>query len=171
VAVLCSKFLPSAVGAGIIRIGLAAAVLLTPGKIMAEECPLTAPLTLKDSQSGIAGETGTVWTIAPDCSFTVARHIGPKVLEPYKQGRLTAEQQVRLKDMVDRMEHSDLTKPREARPRVNPRRISLSYGGREAVLTLPPGGGDVSQLHASDEDDQAKVMLEVAAAMKGMLGS
>ena len=37
---------------------------------MAEECPLTAPLTLKDSQSGIAGETGTVWTIAPDCSFT-----------------------------------------------------------------------------------------------------
>ena len=53
---------------------------------MAEECPLTAPLTLKDSQSGIAGETGTVWTIAPDCSFTVARHIGPKVLDPYKQG-------------------------------------------------------------------------------------
>ncbi len=138
---------------------------------MAEECPLTAPLTLKDSQSGIAGETGTVWTIAPDCSFTVARHIGPKVLDPYKQGHLTGEQQVRLKEMLDRMEHADLVRPRAAMPRVNPRRISLSYGGREAVLTLPPGGGDVSQLHVSAEDHQAKAMLEVAAAMKGMLGS
>jgi hypothetical protein len=40
---------------------------------MAEECPLSAPLVLKDTQSGFAGETGDVWTIAPDCSFTVAR--------------------------------------------------------------------------------------------------
>lgn len=157
--------------AGIITIGLAAAVVLIPGKTMAEECPLTAPLTLKDSQSGIAGETGTVWTIAPDCSFTVARHIGPKVLDPYKRGHLTGEQQVRLKEMLDRMEHADLVKPRAATPRVNPRRILLSYGGREAVLTLPPGAGDVSQLQVSAEDHQAKAMLEMAAAMKGMLGS
>jgi hypothetical protein len=170
-AVLRSKFLPSVFLAGIIRIGAATAVLFIPGKIMAEECPLTAPLTLKDSQSGIAGETGTVWTIAPDCSFTIARHIGPKVLEPYKQGHLTGEQQARLKEMLDRMERADLVKPRPTIPRVNPRRISLSYGGREAVLTLPPGGGDVSQLRALPEDEQAKAMLEVAAAMKGMLGS
>jgi hypothetical protein len=165
------KFLLPAAVIAIIRIGAVAALLLIPGKIMAEECPLTAPLTFKDSQSGVAGETGTVWTIAPDCSFTVARHIGPKVLEPYKRGRLTAEQQARLKEMIERMQQADLVKPRVATPRVNPRRISLSYGGREAVLTLPPGGGDVSQLHASAEDDRAKVMLEVAAAIKGMLGS
>lgn len=156
---------------GIMTIGLAAAMLVIPGKIMAEECPLATPLTLKDSQSGIAGETGTVWTIAPDCSFTVARHIGPKALDPYKQGHLTGEQQVRLKEMLDRMQHANLTKPRAATPRVNPRRISLSYGGGEAVLTLPPGGGDLSQLHAPAEDDQAKAMLELAAAVKGMLDS
>ena len=70
---------------------------------MAQECPISAPLVLKDTQSGFAGETGSVWTIAPDCSFTIARQIGPKVLEPHKHGRLTSQQQAQLSDMMQRM--------------------------------------------------------------------
>jgi len=46
---------------------------------VAQECPLSAALTLKDTQYGFAGETGTVWTIAPDFTFTIARHIGLKI--------------------------------------------------------------------------------------------
>ena len=64
---------------------------------------MTAPLTVKDLQDGIVGQTGTVWTIAPDCSFTVARQIGLKIGDPYKQGRLTPEQQAQLKALLDRM--------------------------------------------------------------------
>jgi hypothetical protein len=167
---LRSKFLAPAVITGIARISLALCVLLDSGKIMAKECPLTSPLTLTDSQSGIAGETGTVWTVAPDCSFTVARHIGQKVLESHKQGHLTTVQQARLKSMLDRMVLADLAQPHAGRPQVNPRRIKLSYGGREAVLTLPPGGGDVAKLRAPDGDDQARAILEMATAMKDMLG-
>ena len=44
---------------------------------MAEESLLSAPLIVKDLQGGFVGETGTVWTVAPDCSFTVARQTGP----------------------------------------------------------------------------------------------
>src|SRR5216684_9024810 len=50
--------------------------------------PLSTALVLKDTQGGFAGETGMVWTIAPDCSYTVARQIGLKALDPHKQGRL-----------------------------------------------------------------------------------
>ncbi len=45
---------------------------------MAQECPLSAALTLKDTQYGFAGATGTVWTIEPDFTFMIARHIGFK---------------------------------------------------------------------------------------------
>ena len=88
--------------------------LLSPGTTIAKECPLSAPLTLKDTQSGFAGETGTVWTIAPDCNFTIARQIGVKVLEPLKRGHLTIDQQARLKDMLDRSAQFDLSKQRRA---------------------------------------------------------
>jgi hypothetical protein len=46
--------------------------LLNSGTIMSQKCPLSARLTLKDTQSGFAGETGTMWTIEPDCTFTIA---------------------------------------------------------------------------------------------------
>jgi hypothetical protein len=41
---------------------------------MAQECPLWAALTIKDTQYGFAGATGTVWTIAPDFTFTIASY-------------------------------------------------------------------------------------------------
>ena len=152
-------------------VALAMAAPLTSGTIMAQECPLSAPLTLKDTQSGFAGETGSVWTIAPDCSFTIARQIGPKILEPHKQGQLAPAQQARLKELLDR---TAMTAPPEqlgGAPQVNARRITLSYGGRQAVLTLPPGGGDLSALRAAAGDDSARRMLELAEILKGMTGS
>ncbi len=151
--------------------GLVLAVLLIPGKIMAEECPLSAPLTLTDTQSGVAGETGTVWTIMPDCSFTVARHFGAKVLEPHKRGRLTPQQQAQLKDIVDRMGHMAGAPMPAAPPRANPRRIALSYGSQKAAVTLPPGGGNLVGLRALPEDEQVKRLLDLAAAVKSVLGN
>ena len=110
---------------------------------MAEECPLSAPLVLKDTQSSFAGETGNVWTIAPDCSFTVARQIGLNALEPYKQGQLTPQQRAQLKELMDRMTMTALPEQLGGGPQVNARRITLSYSGKESVLSLPPGGGDL----------------------------
>ncbi len=73
-----------------------AALLLVSGSSLAQECPLIVPLIVKDLEGGFVGQTGTVWTIAPDCSFTVARQIGANVADPHKRGRLTLDQQKRL---------------------------------------------------------------------------
>jgi hypothetical protein len=138
---------------------------------MAQECPLSAPLTVTDTQSGFAGETGTVWTISPDCSFAVARQVGLKVLDPHKQGRLTAEQQDHLKELLGRMAAAPLTKEAGGAPQVNARHITLSYGSQQSILTLPPGGGDLGALRAAAGDDPAGRMLELADSLKGMTGS
>jgi hypothetical protein len=144
--------------------------LLFSGTVMAHECPLSAPLILKDTQSGFAGETGTVWTIAPDCSFTIARQIGVKVFDPYKQGRLTAEQQTLLKESLDRMAVAALPERIGGGPEVNARRITLSYGEKQSVLNLPPGGGDLDALRAAAGSGPAGQMIELANTLKGMTG-
>jgi hypothetical protein len=146
------------------------AVLLFSETPMAEECPLTALLTVADTQAGFAGETGTIWTISPDCNFTVARQIGLKVLDPHKQGRLTAEQQARLKDLLNRMAAAPLPRQAGDAPQVNARQITLSYGSQQSILALPPGGGDVGALRATAGDGPARRMLELADVLKGMTG-
>jgi len=151
-------------------IGLAFLGLLVSEKVMAEECPLSAPLVLKDTQSGVAGETGNVWTIAPDCSFTVARQIGLSVLQPHKQGQLTPQQRLQLKQMMDRMTATALPEQLGGEPQVNARHITLAYGGRQSVLTLPPGGGDLASLRAAAGDDSTRLMLDLANDLKTMTG-
>ena len=138
---------------------------------MAEECPLSEPLVLKDTQSGFAGETGNVWTIAPDCSFTIARQIGLNVLEPHKQGQLTPEQRAQLKQLLDRMTAAALPEQLGGGPQVNARRITLAYGGKQSVLNLPPGGGDLGTLRAAAGDDSTHLMLDLADNVKAMTGS
>ena len=137
---------------------------------MAEECPLSAPLVLKDTQSGVAGETGNVWTIAPDCSFTVARQIGLNMLQPHKQGQLTPQQRLQLKQMMDRMTAMTLPEQLGSGPQVNARRITLAYGGKQSVLTLPPGGGDLGALRAAAGDNSTRLMLDLANDLKSMAG-
>src|SRR5947209_19336226 len=110
---------PFSVGAT--RVSLALSGLLFSVSIMGQECPLSAPLTIKDIQSGFAGETGTVWTIAADCSYTVARQIGPKTLDPHKQGRLTAEQRAQLKTLLDQIAAVTLPQELGAGTQVNAR--------------------------------------------------
>jgi hypothetical protein len=146
----------------------AAAGLLISGMVMAQQCPVLEPLTIKDLQGGFAGETGTVWTIAPDCSFTVARQIGLRVLEPHKQGQLTAEQQARLKEMLDRVTVASLPVQLGSEPQVNARRITLSYGGKETVLNLAPCGGDQGARRGAAADNPAAVLLDLVDTVKGM---
>jgi hypothetical protein len=127
-------------------------------------------LVLRDIQSGFAGETGNVWTIAPDCSFTVARQIGLNVLDPYKQGQLTPQQRTQLKELMDRMTETALPEQLGGRPQVNARRITLAYGGKQSVLSLPPGGGDLGTLRAAAGDDSTRLMLDLADNLKTMTG-
>jgi hypothetical protein len=151
-----------------VRAGAALWAFLISVTIMAQECPLSAPLTIKDTQSGFAGETGIVWTIAPDCGYTVARQIGLKTLDAHKQGRLTQEQQGQLKELLGRVAAAGLPKPLTAGTQVNARRITLSYEGKDSTLTLAPGAGDVSAIRAASGNDAARALLDLADQVKGM---
>jgi hypothetical protein len=158
------------VGDESLRVGLALPGFLISGTNMAQESSLSAPLVLEDIQGGFAGETGRIWTIAPDGSYTVARQIGLKVLEPDKQGWLTPEQRARLKVSLDRMAAVALPQQLGGGPQVNARRITLSYGGKQSVLSLPPGGGDPSA-HSAAGDDSTRLILELADDLRAMTGS
>jgi hypothetical protein len=137
---------------------------------MAQESSLSAPLVMQDLRSGFAGETGRVWTILPDGSYTVARQIGLKVLEPDQQGRLTPEQWAQLKTLLDRMALMALPRQLGGEPQVNARRITLSYGGKQSVLNLPPAGADPSPSRGAAGDDPTRLMLELADNVKAMTG-
>lgn len=132
---------------------------------VADQCPLTAALVLNDLQSGVVGQTGTVWTLAPDCSFSVARRIALSTAEPHRRGQLTAEQQSRLRDLLARINPNAL--PRQiGEPQVNGRQILLTYGRAASSLNLPPG-----PLRATVGDPNAARLLELANAIKDMIGN
>ena len=154
-----------------VRVGVALLGLLISGTNMAQESSLSAPLVLKDVQSGFAGETGRVWTISPDGGYTVARQIGLKELEPDQQGRLTPEQWAQLKTLLDRMAVMALPRQLGGAPQVNARRITLSYGGKQSVLNLPPAGGDPGASRSAAGDDPTRLILELADDLRAMTGN
>jgi hypothetical protein len=137
--------------------------LLAPERALAQGC---APLTLSDTQDGFAGETGTVWTVTPDCSLTVARRTGPNVADPHGRRLLTAEQQERLKAALAQTAIASLPAQLGGGPRVNARRIAISYEGKVSVLTLAPGGG-LQALYAASEGP-ARQLLELAVVLESM---
>jgi len=153
------------------QVGLALLGLLISGTNMAQESSLSAPLVVKDLQSGFAGETGRVWTISPDGSYAVARQIGLNVLDPDKQGRLTPEQWAQLKTRLDRMAVMALPRELGGAPQVNARRITLSYGGKESVLNLPPAGDNPGASRSAAGDDPTRLLLELADDLRSMTGS
>jgi hypothetical protein len=152
------------------RVGLALLGFVISGTNMAQESSQSAPLVLKDLQGGFAGETGRVWTISPDGGYTVARQIGLKELEPDQQGRLTPQQWAQLKTLLDRLA---VTAPRQlgGAPQVNARRITLSYGGKQSVLNLPPAGGDPGASRSAAGDDPTRLILQLADDLRAMTGN
>jgi hypothetical protein len=126
---------------------------------------------VKDTQDGFAGQTGTVWTIAPDCKFTVAQQIGPKTGEPIKQGRLTADQQLRLKELLKRADVEELPEKMGDGPPVNARRVTVAFAGKVSVLTLAAGAGDLKDLRAAaGSSGPAGRLLDLAEALRDMTG-
>jgi hypothetical protein len=138
---------------------------------LAHGCMLKMTLTVKDTQDGFAGTTGTSWTIEPDCTFRVSRLFGQHVAEPHLQGSLTPEQQARLSDILAKTAVAELPAQMGETPLVNARRITLEYGGKVSVLSMGPGDRDMDARRAGGPLDPARRLREVADAVKDMLGS
>ena len=129
----------------------------------AADCPVKPMLTVKDTQDGFAGTTGTIWTIKPDCSYDVARLRGSEVLPPHLKGQLTAEQQSRLAAALSAAAVETLPARIGEPAPVNSRRISIEYGGKTAVLNL--GMGD-----AAASNDTARRVVEIGRIVKAVTG-
>lgn len=154
----------------VLGIALAVAGLFVSEATLAQECPLATPLILEETQDGVVGRTGTVWTIAPDCSFTAARRFGPNIAAPDRRGRLTAAQQAELGTLLRRARIAELPEQFGAGPQVNMRQITLSYNGRVSVLSLPPGGNEPGVPQAGRDEGPAARLLGLAGALKNMIG-
>ena len=143
----------------------AALYLVAPHQAQAD-CPAKPMLTIKESQNGFAGKTGTIWTIKPDCSYEVSRFHGTKVSPPHLEGQLTAEQQSQLANALAAAAVETLPARIGERAPVNSRQISIDYGGKTAVLNL--GMGDPAL--QGPLQDPAHRVVEIIKAVKSVTG-
>ena len=156
-----------------LSIGLIFGMVVVPGVwyAVANSCTLKMTLTVKDTQDGFAGTTGTVWTIEPDCTFRVSRIFNQNVAEPHLKGRLTLEQQARLSEVLAKDAPADLPAQIGKDSSVNARRITLEYGGKASVLSMGIGDRDMGAIRTGDALDPGQRLLDVAVVVKDMLGS
>jgi hypothetical protein len=146
---------------------LATAVCIAlPPRAQAADCPAKPMLTVKDSQDGFAGTTGTVWTIKPDCSYEVARLRGTEVSPPHLKGQLTPEQQSQLAAALSSAAIETLPSRIGEPAPVNSRQISVDYGGKTAVLNLGMGDPPVQ----GPSHDPALRVIEISKTVKGVTG-
>ena len=151
---------------------LVGTVALTGGwHALANGCMLKMPLTVKDTQDGFAGTTGTVWKIELDCTFRISRLFGQQVVEPHRSGSLTPEQQARLSAILAEAAVPELPAQMGEPTRVNARRITAEYDGKVFVLSLSPGDRDIDAIRTSGPRDPARRLLAVVDAVEEMLGN
>ena len=148
------------------------AVLATPQRAMSAECADTmAPLTLKDSRGGFAGYTGTVWTIAPDGSFTVSRFVNAAVHDPHRRGHLTPEQQSILSRLLVEKGATSLPARIGEPAQVNPHQIILECGGRMTVLNLPPDINALESVKNMDQSSPARKVVDILETVQRLTGA
>jgi len=130
-------------------------------------------LTVKDSQDGFAGPTGTIWTVKPDCSFEVARFRGSEVSPPHLRGQLTPDQQSQLAAALSTTAIGTLPDQIGEPAPVNSHKISIEHDGKTAVLNLGMGEaanrGDLVP-QASAQDPTRRV-IEISKTVKSLTGS
>ena len=153
--------------------GLLVGTAAMPGgwHALANGCMLKMPLTVKDTQDGFAGTTGTVWMIELDCTFRISRLFGQQVAEPHRWGSLTPAQQARLSAILAKVAVPELPAQMGETTRVNAHRITAEYDGKVSVLSLSPGDSDIDAIRTSGPRDPARRLLEVADAVKEILGN
>jgi hypothetical protein len=131
------------------------------------DCRGNAMLTLRESQGGFAGKTGTVWTINSDCSFTVSRFVNDQTSEPQNRGQLTPEQISSLSRLLSEQMPTQIGDPAP----VNPRQITLTHDSKTSVLNLALGATDVTILNTTGAASPERRMIEILQAVKKLTGT
>ncbi|MGJ4946194.1 hypothetical protein ACQR1W_36955 [Bradyrhizobium sp. HKCCYLS1011] len=142
-----------------------AAIMMQPVPSGAANCAGGPMLTVKDSQDGFAGKTGTIWTINGDCSYEVAQFRGAEINAPHRRGQLTPEQQAELAKVLAAAGLNSLPSQIGDIPPVNAHQLSIEYQGRTIVLSLGMGN------EAPDaKSGPAQRVIEVSNAVRAVTG-
>lgn len=106
---------------------------------------LKQPLTLRDEQGGVAGYSGTIWTIAPSGQWREERFLKRGDNErrtPLRSGVLSADQLVQLARALNAHNLAGLPGRAGKDAKVNPHNVVLMFGSQSAMLTgVPPRKG------------------------------
>jgi hypothetical protein len=96
------------------------------------------PLTLREEQGGIAGITGTLWTVEPSGQWRVARFRqnkdGTERLTPLRSGELSPAQLEGLAKTLAAQDLVGLPDKMGREAKVNPHRITIKFGQKAATL-------------------------------------
>jgi hypothetical protein len=99
---------------------------------------LKEPLTLREEQEGIAGTTGTVWTIEPSGEWRVARlrhnKDGTERLMPLRSGKLSPDRMEALAKVLADRNLVGMPEKTGREAKVNPHRVKLKFGQKTATL-------------------------------------
>lgn len=125
-------------------LGLILAAILLIGEVWAmdkiwrDDGTLSSTLTLRDMQSGFAGETTKILIIEPDGRFSSSLELNGKPQGETQSGQLDAKTMAVLADAF--VEHDVESLPSrygETSP-INQRQLTLAVGGRQWTFLLPP---------------------------------
>jgi hypothetical protein len=125
---------------------------------------LKEPLTLREEQGGIAGITGTVWTIEPSGQWRVAQFSpnkdGTERLKPVRSGTLSPADLESLARTLDAQDLAGLPERAGPEAKINPHRITLRFGQKTATLQgLPQARPNLSM---------AENIRKAATAIRGV---
>jgi hypothetical protein len=99
---------------------------------------LKEPLSLREEQGGIAGMTGTVWSIEPSGQWRVARFRydadGAERQTPVRGGTVSREQLEALARVLASQNLAELPEKAGREGTVNPHRVTIRFGPKAATL-------------------------------------
>lgn len=109
------------------------------GPLTGEGSALRETLTLRDSQDGFAGSSGTVTTIEPSGAWRLSRFLNETTRPPHREGRLTEDRLAKLAGALATLDLPSL--PRRMGPEVpvNPRTLTVALGAHTSTLVLKGG--------------------------------
>jgi predicted secreted protein len=131
---------------------------------------LKSKLTLKDAQGGFAGFTGWITTVNEDGAWNRRQFFNQQLRPIKRRGKMTAAQ---LKSLTAALATAQVEKLPARIGKflgANPHVVTLTYGDRVSVLTLPTGARLPEPLPGGKLDATGRFAL-VAHELKGLLKS
>ena len=129
---------------------------------------LKSKLTLKDAQGGFAGFTGWITTVNEDGAWNRRQFFNQQLRPIERQGKMTAAQ---LKSLTAALATAQVEKLPARIGKflgANPHVVTLTYGDKASVLTLPTGARLPEPLPGGKLDATGRFAL-VAHELKGLL--